>query len=236
MVVREERDALRAALNRFLDEGFPFAELEERLTPFAAAKDDLVAGMSLYIANTYGEQCESVACVDREKWDELQRLLLYLETDLEAREPEARPGWDVGNTLAAPVAVLAGWNWLTTGRPTVYLACCVLTVMALVFRIALTRRKRRETPGYMHPDCYAPFASLAELLRERRKIAGFAKRKCPAGADERFRAACARHRPLVAVLLAAILAVGIVGMWPVMLLMLCLPVWTGCMRTPRRRD
>ena len=228
-----ERKRLVGILGDFARERTTVRQLEEGLAGLSDAADEDVWVLARYYSDKFGDD-DSRILVDRDEWNELQRTLLFLESDLPLVEPETRLSWPVvgwgcdAAQVWASSAAVAGVSlfWFSRRVALLFLVCA--TMLCFWHRIRV-QRGRRTVLRRLPVGVFTPFASPLELIRQRRAVPGFVKTPYPESLRRRYEECLRRGNIVVlaglAVLAFAALFAAFTVIWPVVLFVLCLPVW-----------
>ena len=176
-VDRENRDLLVVTINRFLDEQTSlFQFLEEIHEILDTTKDPTVGevGDSLWIG--YENFPDQKVVLSKEGWDYFQRLILVLQSDSHIEVHKKRQ-WSVRQLIATGALALFGLSivWLGIGYHTLAIAV-PFGVVSILLSSWHTRSMPQPDPFYF---AITPFSSVLEILRVRRRLHEFKKRKYP---------------------------------------------------------
>lgn len=175
---RKSRDALAAAINRFLDGQTTAFQFDDEI--FGIKSDDpTVAHIVCELWFFYDDCKDHKARLSKEAWDYFQRLILVLQSDGHIATVKRRR-WD-STQLAAVAALLLfvyAASWLGFG-----VQLLALAIPFGLVSIAISWRRCRQTARNADKTTIllAPFSSLSELIHLRRSVPRFRKRKYPAG-------------------------------------------------------
>jgi hypothetical protein len=180
---RQSRNRLVNAINRYLDKAMTaFAFDDEIFGILRASKDATVEYVVHSLWLHYDDCKDHLAGLSKEEWDYFQRLILLLESNAEVEKVFHRK-WSIRQLIA--------------GLGLIGFGLCVyqfgigwhLFGFALAFgpiSIALSYwRNRSEMPQAKKRLGLIPFSSLSELRAIHKAVAGFSKRKYPAGSKAR---------------------------------------------------
>ena len=173
MVDRAARDELVAAIERYLAEEITAFEFDEAIEGISERADDSTVKDTVdALWFIYDDVKDHKVHASKETWDWLQRTLLLLRSDGELEWTSTR-AYTPRQLVAAcglvglvAAAVVCGW---TAPLALAFAAAGGLTYL-------LMRQSRRDD----RPDAWVvPFASVSEILKVRRSVPGFAKRRYP---------------------------------------------------------
>lgn len=177
-VDRENRDALVAAINRYLDGQTTAFEFDDEI--FSIKSDDATVSHVVHaLWLFYDDLKDHKVQLSKEAWDYFQRLILVLKSDAQV-EVSTRRRWD--STQLVAVAALAFFAyaalWLGFGMQLLALA-----IPFGVVSIAISAWRRRGAARAVDRSEVAltPFSSVSELIPLRRRVSSFKKRKYPPG-------------------------------------------------------
>ena len=183
VIDRQSRNHLVNAINRYIDGTMTaFAFDDEIFGILHASKDVTVEYVVRSLWLHYDDCKDHLAGLTKEEWDYFQRLILLLESNAEV-EKEFHRKWSIRQLVAGLgligfglCAYEVGIGWHLFG-------------FALAFgpvSIALSYwRNLSEMPEARKRTDLLPFSSLSELRAIRKAVAGFSKRKYPAGSKPR---------------------------------------------------
>jgi hypothetical protein len=176
---RQSRNRLANAINRYLDGAMTaFAFDGEIFGILHESKDATVEYAVRSLWYHYDDCKDHLAGLSKVEWDYFQRLILLLESDAEIERVSQRK-WSIRQLVA--------------GLGLIGFGLCVYKVgigwhlfgFALAFgpiSIALSYwRNRSEMPEARKRIDLVPFSSFSELRATRKTVAGFSKRRYPAG-------------------------------------------------------
>jgi hypothetical protein len=177
-VDRLNRDALVAAINRYLDGETTAFKFDDEI--FGIDSDDptisyLVRQLWLF----YDDLKDHKAQLSKEAWDYFQRLVLVLQSDAHI-EVSTRRRWDYSHVIAFDALLLfvyAAW-WLGWGPQLIVLA---IPFGAVSIAISWWRGRAAAQEVDKNQIALMPFSSVSELLPLRRRVQNFRKRKYPVG-------------------------------------------------------
>lgn len=177
-VDRKNRDALVAAINRYLDGQTTAFQFDSEI--FGIKSDDPTVAHVVHALWFFYDDCKDHKVrLSKEAWDYFQRLILLLESDGQV-ELSKRRRWDFTQlvALAALLVFLYAAHWLGFGMQLLAVA-----IPFGVVSIVISWWRRRTAARTADPKAVilAPFSSLAELIALRRSVAKFGKRKYPPG-------------------------------------------------------
>lgn len=180
---RQSRDRLVNAINRFIDGAMTAFALDDEIFGILhASKDATVEHVVRSLWLHYDDCKDHLAGLSKEEWDYFQRLILLLESDAEIERVSQRK-WSIRQLVAGLGLIGFGLCILQFGIG------WHLFGFALAFgpiSIALSYwRNRSEMPHAQKRFGLTPFSSLSELRAIRKAVAGFSKRKYPAGSKTR---------------------------------------------------
>jgi hypothetical protein len=178
IVDRENRDALVAAINRYLDGQTSAFQFDGEI--FGIKSDDPTVSHVVHALWFFYDDCKDHKVhLSKEAWDYFQRLILVLQSDGQV-ELSRRRRWDFTQlvALAALLSFLYAAHWLGFGMQLLALA-----IPFGVISIVISWWRRRTAARTADPKgiILAPFSSLAELIVLRRSVANFGKRRYPPG-------------------------------------------------------
>jgi hypothetical protein len=177
-VDREHRDALVAAINRYLDGQTTAFQFDGEI--FGIRSDDPIVSHVVHSLWLFYDDCKDHKVhLSKEAWDYFQRLVLLLESDGQV-ELSRRRRWDFTQlvALAALLLFLYAACWFGFGMQLLAVAI-PFGVVSIVISWWRGRTAARTTDP--KAIILAPFSSLAELIALRRSVAKFGKRKYPPG-------------------------------------------------------
>jgi len=179
MVDRKARDQLASALQSYMDERIAAFEFDDTLwRAVDSTQDNTVQeiGQALWLHYDDLKDHKIVAC--KEEWDYFNRLLLLLQSDAEVECVRTwRRWWSVRQSIAAlslagflGVAIHVGFG----GQLFLWAIPFGVVSMLLAWwgRRGLTKRTRLEL-------ALAPFPSVGSLMRIRRRVPAFSKKRYP---------------------------------------------------------
>ena len=218
-----ERRMLARDLTGYIDGHFSAGDMLERLSVFAEARDSAVRAFAADFDAVHGEKPEwRVRPLPRGEWNALQRMFLFLRSDLEFDDADAaregrRREWGAGQATAALGLIVATGVWMAD-HPQAFFLCFAIAAACLAVRIPRLMRRPEQPAGGFAPEVVYPFASFRQLARQRRRDRGFAKARYP----HAWKAPAAE--PLLPRVVGVLTAVFFcMTCWPVVLLLLCLP-------------
>jgi hypothetical protein len=177
IVDRKNRDALVAAINRFLDGQTTAFQFDEDI--FGIKSNDLT--ISHTVRNLwyfYDDLMDHKVRLSKESWDYIQRLILVLRSDGHVEIFESRR-WDYTQLVAVAALLLFIYaaHWLGFGMQLLALAI----PFGLVSIALSSWRSRKETRSVDKTTVIlTPFSTLSELIHLRRNVPAFRKRNYPA--------------------------------------------------------
>jgi len=177
-VDRKNRDALVAAINRFLDGQTTAFQFDDEI--FGIKSDDpTLSHIVCALWHFYDDCKDHKVQLSKEAWDYIQRLILVLRSE-EHVEVSKRRQWDYTQLAAIGglLLFLYAAYWLGFGMQ--------LLALAIPFglaSIAISRRRAHKATRNVDKTTIilTPFSSLSELIPLRRSVSAFRKRKYPAG-------------------------------------------------------
>ncbi len=179
MVDRNARDRLASALQSFMDERIAAFEFNDTISKAVdSTRDDTVQeiGQALWLHYDDLKDHKIVAC--KEEWDYFNRLLLLLQSDAEIECARTwRRWWSVRQSIAAlslagflGVAIHVGFG------AQLFLWAIPFGVLSMLLagwrRRELTKTTRLEL-------ALAPFPSVGNLMRIRRRVPEFSRKRYP---------------------------------------------------------
>ncbi len=177
-VDRENRDALVAAINRYLDGQTTAFQFDGEI--FGIKSDDPTVSHVVHALWFFYDDCnDHKVKLSKEAWDYFQRLVLLLKSDGQV-ELTRRRRWDFTQlvALAALLLFLYAAHWLGFG-----IQLLAVAIPFGVISIVISWWRSRSAARTADPKgiILAPCSSLAELIALRRSVANFGKRKYPPG-------------------------------------------------------
>ena len=178
IVDRPNRDALVAAINRYLDGETTAFKFDDEI--FSIDSDDPTISHVVSQLWLFYDDCKDhKAQLSKEAWDYFQRLVLVLQSDAHIQVNKRRQ-WDYTQLIALNALLLSVYAacWLGWG-----MQLLVLLIPCGVVSIAISCWRSRSTVSKVDKNQIAlmPFSSVSELLPLRRSVQSFRKRKYPAG-------------------------------------------------------
>ncbi|MEX0717670.1 MAG: hypothetical protein WD066_13840 [Planctomycetaceae bacterium] len=172
---RAGRERLIEAIDRFVSEGIPAFEFDDRIHAIAAASSDpTVKRVALCLWFFYDDVIDHHVAWSRQECDFVQRLVLVLRSDAHVDVIQSRK-WSGLQLPAIALLLLFAMctSWLGFGQQ-LFAATPVLGVASII--IAKCRNRRASAPS---PEriTLAPFDSIASLARIRRRVREFEKRR-----------------------------------------------------------
>ena len=183
MIDRQSRNRLVNAINRYLDGAMTaFAFDDEIFGTLSTSKDATVQHVVRLLWLHYDDCKDHLAGLSKDEWDYFQRLILLLEANAKIERVSHRK-WSLRQLVAGLgligfglCAYQFGIGWHLFGFA---LAFGPLSIALSYWRNRSEMRQARKRLGS------APFSSFPELRAVRKAVAGFSKRKYPAGSKVR---------------------------------------------------
>lgn len=178
MFSRYDRDRLSEVINRYLDEEVTAFKLDESLSEIGArTQDETVKQVVGLLWCHYDDIEDHKVVASKEEWDFFQRLLLVLKSDADIVEETGKRIWTGRQAAAAVCLVLFGLAVARTGFGSHLLVVTsplgVVSMLLAHWRSCVEARRLRDQMAL------APFGSVSEMLRRRRKIRNFVKARYP---------------------------------------------------------
>lgn len=181
-VDRISRDRLVNAIHRFLNDETTAFQFDDEIHEIrAGSRDPTIRHVVCALWCHYDDCKDHHVVLCKEEWDYFQRLILLLKSDAHVKI-EKRRIWSGAQGiagLALAAFCLAAWS-LGFGRQLLILS---LPFGIVAIGIAKWRRREYLVPGNV--VAMFPFASISEILRVRRQIAGFTKQSYRAELESR---------------------------------------------------
>jgi hypothetical protein len=178
IVDRPNRDALIAAINRYIDGKTTAFNFDEEIFSIKS-NDPTISHIVCQLWYFYDDCKDHKVQLSKEAWDYIQRMILLLQSDAKI-EFSKRRRWDFTQLIAMAALLLFVYEayWLGWGKQ--------LLALAIPFglvSIAISWWRGRKSAGAIEKSEIAlmPFASISELLPLRRRVTSFRKRKYPPG-------------------------------------------------------
>ncbi len=177
-VDRPNRDALVAAINRYLDGETTAFKFDDEI--FSIDSDDpTISYVVRQLWFFYDDLKDHKAQLSKEAWDYFQRLVLVLQSDAHV-EVSTRRRWGYSQLIALAALLVFGYAayWLGWGMQLLVLLipCGVVSIAISWWRNKIATKKVDK-----NQIALMPFSSVSELLPLRRRVQNFRKRKYPAG-------------------------------------------------------
>jgi hypothetical protein len=176
IVDRKNRDALIAAINRYLDGETTAFEFDDEI--FGIKSHDRTVGLvTRDLWFLYDDCKDHKVQMAKEHWDYVQRLILILRSDGQI-ESIARRQWDFTQlvALAALLLYIYAATWFGFGRQ---LLAVAIPFSVVSIAISLWRGWAAAEKLPRSKIALAPFSSISEMLRLHRSLPKFRKRRCP---------------------------------------------------------
>jgi hypothetical protein len=175
MTNRTDRDLLISLLNQYISEEITAFELDEYLTELSYnTNDKTVKIVSNFMWHFYDDVKDHTIVASKEEWDLFQRLVLLLESDEELIEMISKK-YTIRQMLSLGLLCIFFYAWWKFG----YNLKLLITSMLLGgFSIIISAWKEKEEQG--KDDIIReifPFENLHHLMKTRKKITGFKKKK-----------------------------------------------------------
>ncbi len=178
IVDRNNRNALVAAINRYLDGETTAFKFDDEI--FSISSDDLtIRHVVQQLWLFYDDLKDHKVKLSKEAWDYFQRLVLVLQSDAQI-EVSRRQRWDYTHLVAltALLLFLYAAYWMGWGAQLLVLA---IPFGAVSIAISCWRSRTAASKVDKNQIALMPFSSVSELLPLRRRVQNFRKRKYPPG-------------------------------------------------------
>ena len=178
IVDRKSRNALIAAINRYLDGETTAFKFDDEIFSIDSEDDPTISYVVTQLWLFYDDLKDHKVKLSKEAWDYFQRLVLILQSDAQI-EVIKRRQWDYGQFVALIALLLCGYAayWLGWG-----IQLLVLLIPCGIVSIAISSwRKKAAQEMNKNQIALTPFSSISELLPLRRRVQDFRKRKYPPG-------------------------------------------------------
>jgi hypothetical protein len=174
---RKNREKLVNAIERYLADKTKSDTFDDEIDEISyASNDPTVAHVVDLLWCHYSDLRNHKAALSKEEWDYFYRLMLLLKSDAHI-EVEKRKLWcftQVCATVAFAVfAIFIVWFGIGMYLFAIYIPCIVLSVL---LSYLLGRSVLQLTPMQ---QVLTPFSSISEILKVRRSVRGFKKRRYP---------------------------------------------------------
>lgn len=174
-VDRENRDRLVRAIERFASDDTTSFEFDEEIFGIADhSSDELVKEAAGCLWLLYDDEKDHPINWSREVWGYVQRIVLLLKSDVPVELIVSRR-WSATQLLAlAGLLGFAGYiQWLGFGRQLL-----AVTPVLWLFSLSISALRSKEAATEAkHWIVLAPFESIAQLARVRRRVPSFRKRR-----------------------------------------------------------
>lgn len=224
MVSRSDRNRLRDLLRSYLNEEITAFTLDDHLDKLSSSEDESVQEIANELWCFYDDCKDHKVVVDKQGWNSLQRMLLFLETDEQIREIFVEKRVYHGDwTQLVALLFLVGliilhfsavhWLWLLLiASPPAY----------LILRRRSRIQSKLESVSATSVSRLAlvfPFSGIGHILKHRRSHPNYKKERYPDGLSQR------RIRSRVEEVALAVFAcvLGLIPLSPVVLLFQCFP-------------
>ena len=175
IVDRKSRDALIAAINRYLDGETTAFKFDDEIFRIDS-QDPTISHAVSQLWFFYDDCKDHKVQLSKEGWDYIQRLILLLQSDAQI-EFSTRRRRDFTQLVALAALILFVYEayWLGWGRQ--------LLALAIPFGLVSIGISwwRDRKPKDKNQIALMPFSSVSELLPVRRSVQNFRKRKYPLG-------------------------------------------------------
>ena len=173
MVDRVSRDQMILALEAYLDDKITAFELDNRFREMES-KDETVNEIIHSVWLHYDDCRDHKIHLSKQEWDYFQRLLLVLQSDSAFSFSQSRRwSWDHLIACLSLITFLSVWCKVGWSGHLLW-----VTVPFGIVSIFISVYRRRMEPVSEPPKmAYFPFVSVSEILKLRRQIPAFQKRK-----------------------------------------------------------
>jgi hypothetical protein len=174
---RENRDRLVEAIENYLADKTKSDKFDDEIDEISyASNDPTVAHVVDLLWCHYSDLRNHKAALLKEEWDYFYRLILLLKSDAHI-EIEKRKLWRYTQLCAAVAlavfVVLVVWFGIGMYLFAIYILFIVLSIL-----LSYLRGRSIPQPTPMQ-QALAPFSSISEILKVRRSVRGFKKRRYP---------------------------------------------------------
>ena len=178
MIDRRSRDEMGKAIRDYMEERIAAFDLADSLDCIAhATKDETVKLVGKLMWFHYDDLKDHKIVASKQEWDYFNRLLLLLESEVEAEFVKTHASWRAEQAVAA--LCLAGFVFVAL-RSGFGKSLFVYTLLSGAVSMLLVRLRLR---GWEKPSpakiAITPFPSIASLLSIRRRVTMFARKRYP---------------------------------------------------------
>lgn len=184
MIDRTARDCLVSALKSFMEERSTAFAFDKAISKVAdSTKDQIVREVAHTLWLFYDDFKDHKIVAAKDTWDFFNRLILLLQSDAEIEHVSTGRRWSIRQAIAA--VALIGFLWVAakTGVGAHLFLCAI--PFGVVSLLLAWWRKREEKGTESLERALIPFPSLASLMRVRRSMPGFCKKRYPPAIGER---------------------------------------------------
>lgn len=220
MISRSERLLLKSVFTDFSEQKCSPSNFTAQLEPFFHSQDQAVKELSQSYAMIYeyekgnGSPPEKIY-FDKSEWDELQRVLLFLGSDVPYAKPQSCWRFDPFQIMAIVALFGAIWRYVALAVPFEMITPAAVVVLIALCRIRYLSKRDSSRASIPQEKLY-PFLCVQTIIRQLRLQPDFEKK--------RFCAPLSKTMGIGDRIISGIMAVGIfLILWPCLLLLLCLP-------------
>lgn len=178
MIDRTARDRMAAAIESYMSEDMTSFQFDDALSKITdLTEDKTVVRIGTYLWLHYDDCIDHKIVASKQEWDYFNRLLLILksETDLDSFPCRMKRRWTNRNKIAAFSVVAFVVGTLITGGFLIVL----WPLLAILSMLLSYWKDRQRAPISANEIALMPFPSIASLLRIRRSVPEFVKKRFP---------------------------------------------------------